>query len=83
MPRRKTTKDSRSKSLAKRDLANYQVLQMGEAYWAYFTTVQKDEPAAARQSAQALVRHAERHPAIFANAPAADWVAAAQILVGK
>ena len=66
-----------------RDLANYQVTQMGEAHWAYFTTVQKDKPAAARQSAQALLRHAEKHPTIFANAPAADWVAAARMLVGK
>ena len=71
----------RWETLAKRDLANYQVMQMGEAYWIFFTSNPQD--ANARAMAQALVKHAEKFADIFAKPPAADWVSAARSLLAQ
>ncbi|MEO8385806.1 MAG: serine/threonine-protein kinase [Betaproteobacteria bacterium] len=71
----------RWETLAKRDLANYQVMQMGEAYWCYFTS--NPQPANARLMAQALVKHADKFADIFAKPPATEWVASARKMLAK
>jgi eukaryotic-like serine/threonine-protein kinase len=74
---------NRWETLAKRDLATYQVIQMGEAYFTLFSALQPSRKNEAKQAAQSLISHAQKHAAAFSKPPASDWVTAARNWVGQ